>query len=129
MIKFAEITVVLLDGSILAFKNETITNVAKQCLRHPLANKNPLLLKVGEEYKLYFNTSVFVSWIEQEIDLEELLAHVKVDNLVRNTEAIFFKDCEVEENSLWLQRNSVCILVDSDSFVSVILDDRFKSIN
>jgi hypothetical protein len=129
MVRFTKITVFLLDGTAVAFTNNTLLEVAKTCLSHPLANRTPLLVKISEDYKLYFNNELFISWIKKEIDLEELLNHVKVDNLVRNLEDIIETNVSVEAGYLWLQKNNLCILADKDMFVSVALDNRFTCFN
>jgi len=126
MVRFSVIKVVLLDNTVLQYNNKTLLEVAKECLSYPLVNHNPILLKVGEDYNLYFNTSLFKDWVNKQIDLEELLDQVKVTNLLRNKETIHLKDATIDEESLWLQKDNLCILADSDEFVSVQLDDRFK---
>lgn len=126
MVRFAIITVVLSDGAVVKFNNTTLLEVAKQCLQHPLANSNPVLLKVGTEYNLYFNNDVFISWIKKEIDLEEILNELRVDVLVRNKTSITASKFIIEEGSLWLVKNNLCVLADVDSFVSVKMDNRFK---
>lgn len=129
MVRFANITVVLLDGATLAYKNATLKEVVKDCLSYPLANKNPLLIKITEGYNLYFNTQIFVSWVQNEINMEELLQELKVDYLVRNKEFLTIDGIAVEDDSLWLVKNNLCILADTDTFVAVKIDNRFKIFN
>ena len=53
MVQFAKITVVLLEGTTVQFSNATFLEVAKACLSHPLANENPLLIKIPGQYNLF----------------------------------------------------------------------------
>ena len=126
MVQFAKITVVLLEGTTVQFSNTTLLDVAKACLFHPLANENPLLIKITGQYNLFVNTTIFKAWIAKEIYIEELVDELKVDALARNKETIIVSGIEVEDNSLWLVRNNHCILADSDTFVLQNMDNRFK---
>ncbi|MGJ8760404.1 MAG: hypothetical protein ACSHXA_07640 [Polaribacter sp.] len=128
MVRLANITVFLLDGTTVAFKDVTLLEVAKKCLNHPLVNSNPLLLQIREDYKLYFNTDLFISWVKKDVELSELLDQVKVDNLVRNKEDIIEPNFSVEAGALWLQKDNLCYLEDIDSLVVTKNDDRFISI-
>jgi len=125
MVRFPSITVFLLDKTIVAFKNSTLLEVATACLKNPLADSDPLLIKINEDYKLYFNPTTFNAWIKKEIDLEELLTTVKVIGLYRNKEAIVLGNTSVEEGHLWLRKENLCILADDDHFVSTRVDERF----
>jgi hypothetical protein len=128
MVRLANITVFLLDGTTVAFKDVTLLEVAKKCLNHPLVNFNPLLLQIREDYKLYFNTDLFISWVKKDVELSELLDQVKVDDLVRNKEDIIEPNFSIEAGSLWLQKDNLCYLADEDSFVTTKNDDRFKTL-
>ncbi|WP_341221031.1 hypothetical protein [Polaribacter atrinae] len=125
MVRLANITVLLLDGTTVAFKDATLLEVAKNCLSHPLANSNPILLQIREDYKLYFNTDLFRSWIQKEVDIEELLNQVKVDDLVRNKVDVIEPNFSVEAGALWLQKDNICYLDNDDSYVVTKKDDRF----
>lgn len=125
MVSFAVINVVLLDGTILQYKNATLLEVAKDCLSYPAINSTPLLIIICKTNKLYFNTEAFISWVQKEISIETLLNLVKVDNLARNTIFIETKELEVDCNSLWFVKNNLCILVDADNYLAIGLDDRF----
>jgi len=129
MVRFAKITVVLLEGTIVQFSNTTLLEVVKACLSYPLANENPLLIQISEEYKLYFNTEIFISWVQKEVSLQELLEQVKVNYLVRNKTQITADGIDVDSNSLWLQKGKLCILADQDSFVHTYIDERFTVLN
>lgn len=126
MVPFAKITVVLLEGTTVQFSNTTLLDVAKACLSHPLANENPLLIKITGQYNLFVNTAILKDWIEYKISIEELVDELKVDTLVRNKETIFVEGVEIEDDSLWLVKNNHCILADADTFVSEKMDNRFK---
>lgn len=128
MVRFAKITVFLLDKTTVAFKDATLLEVTKKCLSHPLANSTPLLLQIREDYKLYFNTDLFISWVKKEVTLEELLNQVKIDNLLRNKEDVISANFSVDAGSLWLQKEKKCYLVDNDSFVVTNIDGIFVSI-
>lgn len=126
MVRFAKITVVLLEGTAVQFSNTTLLDVAKACLSHPLANENPLLIKIAGQYNLFVKTAIFKDWIEQKIEIQELVDELKVDNLARNQNTIIVENVEVEDDSLWLVKNNHCILADADTFVCEKLDNRFK---
>lgn len=126
MVQFAKITVVLLEGTAVQFSNTTLLDVVKACLSHPLANENPLLIKIAGQYNLFVNNAMLKDWIENNISFQELLDELKVDTLVRNKETIFVAGIEVEDDSLWLVKNNHCISADADTFVSEKMDNRFK---
>tara|TARA_R110002126_G_scaffold39767_2_gene117618 strand:- start:38213 stop:38599 length:387 start_codon:yes stop_codon:yes gene_type:complete len=125
MVRFTKITVVLLDGTTLQFKYETLNNVAKVCLGR-LAKRNPMLIKIDADNKLYFNDTVFNAWLQKEIDGKTLFDKLQVDNLVRNKETFITKTIAIEDDSLWLLKNNKCILADDDLYISAKLDNRFK---
>jgi hypothetical protein len=126
MVRFSVITVILLDGTTLVYKDVSLLEVAKECLQHPLANRDPLLLKISQEYNLYFNNTIFVSWIKKEIDIAELIEELKVDQLVRNIVSMQVQELKIEENQLWLVKENLCVLADNDRFLAIKLDNRFK---
>ena len=126
MIRHAKITVFLLDKSTVVFKNTTFLEVVKACLSHPLANSNPLMLQINEE-KLYFNTTLFIAWVNKEMNAKELFSETEITNLVRNTTTITVENHVIDANSLWQQKESQCFLIDADIFAFTKFDARFEN--
>lgn len=125
MIRYANITVVFLEETTVAFKDVTLKEVVKQCLQYPLNNKTPILIKIGADTKLYFNTPIMVSWVQNEITFSELFENVQIDNLARNKELLQTKKIAIDSDSLWLVKANYCILVDDDLIIIEKLNDRF----
>ena len=125
MIRFSTITVVLLNGTAVAFQNASFLEVANACLSYPLVNQDPVLVTVGEDYNVYVNIGIFKAWVEKEISITELTDQLKVDFLARNTETIIANNIEIEDDCLWMVKDNLCTLVGDDEHVTQILDERF----
>jgi hypothetical protein len=91
-----------------------------------LAKRNPMLIKIDADNKLYFDAAIFNAWLQKEIDGKTLFFKLQVDNLVRNNALIKTDKNIIEEDSLWLLKGNTCTLVDDDDFISENLDERFK---
>ncbi|MDN3665639.1 hypothetical protein ACFFU1_16800 [Algibacter miyuki] len=128
MVRFAVITVVLLDKTTVTFNNNTLKEVATACLELPLADKNPLLIVIREDYKLYFDKNLFLSWATKEISLSALIEDAKTDGLLRNKVEITFNNEPIDPGALWVQKWQQCILLNDDFFACTIPDDRFEII-
>jgi hypothetical protein len=125
MVRFTKITVVLLDSTVVAYPNATLHEVATDCLGK-LAKRNPMLIQIDADNKLYFNATVFNAWMQKEIDGKTLFDKLQVDNLVRNKALIKTEKITIEDDSLWLLKGNTCTLADDDLFISEKLDNRFK---
>lgn len=128
MVRFAIITVILLDKTTVTFNNSTLKEVATACLEQPLADKNPLLIVIREDYKLYFDKNLFLSWAIKEISFNALIEDVKTDGLLRNKVEVTFNNELIDPGALWLQKWQHCILLNDDFFACTTPDDRFEII-
>lgn len=128
MVRFAVITVVLLDKTTVTFNNSTLKEVATACLEQPLADKNPLLIVIRDDYKLYFDKNLFLSWATKEISLPALIEDVKADGLLRNKVGVTFNEILIDPGALWLHKWKHCVLLDDDFFACTTPDDRFEII-
>lgn len=124
MVRFTPIKVVLLDSTILVYKNATLKEVVTDLLSK--TDKKPILIKLGKHNSLYFNEEIFTAWLQKEITLDEVLQDLKVNSLVRNKETLIIENTTVEANSLWLVKSGICVLADIDQFIGVKIDNRFK---
>ena len=129
MVRFAKITVVLLDGTTVVYQNQTLLEVVKDCLSYPMVNQNPLLIQIANNYNLYCNSTILKNWVEKQISINEVLEDLKVDRLMRNKDSISVNGVSIDADSLWLVKNNLCILANTDTFVSERLDNRFKLFN
>jgi len=130
MVKFANITVTLLDGVIVCYRDYTFRDIAKKCLEHPMANSHPLMINIDNKTKLYVEIIHFKNWIEYQIEFSELIELCEVDNLARNILPIKTKYFTIDDGSLFKVKGNSCILVDDDIYLSILFDKHhFKIID
>ena len=111
-----------LNGVSLESKSRTLKDAIQFVFEAPdLKNQTPIKMVFESTGKtLYFDDSKFRSFLEDKIELDELIKATECDGLYRNNEAIeITKRDVIDSGFLWKLKNGNYILIDDDRYLPI----------
>ena len=110
-------------GLTLKVKDYSIKDLVKLLLNNnPFPSSEPLLISFKGK-KLYFDKAEFTAFVNNDINLEELIANQSIDGLYRNNDDFDLGNgIYVDYGSLWSKKDQRMFLIDDDRNIIIHFD-------
>ena len=110
-------------GLTLKVKDYSIKDLVKLLLNNnPFPSSEPLLISFKGK-KLYFDKAEFTAFVNNDINLEELIANQSIDGLYRNNDDFDLGNgIYADYGSLWSKKDQRMFLIDDDRNIIIHFD-------